>query len=237
MERIKITADAREAGKKGANRRLRKEGAIPAILYGLGEAPLALSVNAKILTNLLKGASGTNALIDLELKGKPGVAPVVVLLKDYQLDAIQRTITHVDLLKINMKEKIAVKIPVQLTGKAIGQEKGGLVELSRRELEVKCLPNNIPDKIEVDITNVDIGHSLHVRDLTWPAGIEPAQGGDWTVVSIVAPREEVVAAPVVAEGVVAEGAAAPAAAEGAAGGDAKKAEGKTDAKPEKAEKK
>lgn len=239
MERIKITADVRETGKKGANRRLRKSGEIPAILYGRGETPVAISINTKTLTHLLKGAAGTNALIDLDLKGKSGGEPIVAILKDYQRDAILHTITHVDLLKINMKEKITVKVPVHVTGKAIGQTKGGLVELVRRELEVRCLPDSIPGKIDVDITSVDIGHSLHVKDLTWPAGVEPAQVGDLTVVSIVAPREEVVEVAPVAAAV--EGAVAGAAAEGAAGapaaGEAKKAEGKTEgkaeAKPEK----
>ncbi len=245
MERIKITADVRETGKKGANRRLRKGGEIPAILYGRGETPMAISINTKTLTHLLKGAAGTNALIDLDLKGKSGGEPIVAILKDYQRDAILHTITHVDLLKINMKEKITVKVPVHVTGKAIGQTKGGLVELVRRELEVRCLPDSIPGKIDVDITSVDIGHSLHVKDLTWPAGVEPAQAGDLTVVSIVAPREEVVEVAPVAAAV--EGAAAGAAAESAGGGaapaagEAKKSagggEGKTESagggKPEK----
>lgn len=232
MEKVKIKADVREIGKKGVNRRLRKSGAIPAILYGKGEKPQALSVNAKEFTSLMKGASGHNALVSLDLGGKTSGEEVVVMLKDYQLDVIRHVITHVDLLKINMKEKVTVKVPVHVSGKALGVTKGGLVELVRRELEVRCLPSNIPTSIDIDITNVDIGHSLHLSDLKLPEGVEAAQSGDLTVVSIVAPREEVVETPVAAAAPAEGAAAAPAA------GEAAKTEGKAEGKAEaKAEKK
>ncbi len=235
MEKIKLKADARDVGTKGLTRVLRKGEAIPAVLYGKGEKPMALSVNTKEFTHLMKGASGRNALVELEIGGKGVSDRVVVMLKDYQTDMIRHEITHIDLLKINMKEKVLVKVPVHLVGKAIGLQKGGLVELVRRELEVRCLPDKIPDKIDVDITNLDIGHSLHLKDCPLPEGIESAQAQDLTVVSVVAPREEVIEAPaaaVPAEGAAApaEGAAAPAA--GAAGAAAKP-EGKAEAKGEK----
>lgn len=234
MERLKIKADSREVGKKGGNRRLRKAGAIPAILYGKGEKPVALSVNAKEFTSMMKGSAGHNALVDLDIGGK-GAGATVVMLKDYQVDVIHHVITHVDLLKIDMKEKIVVKVPIHVTGKAIGITKGGLVELVRREVEVRCLPSHIPAKLDIDITSLDIGHSLHVSDLKLPEGLEAAQSGDLTVVSIVAPREEVVEAAPVAAAAPAEGAAAPGAApaEGAAAKTEGKAEGKPEAKGEK----
>lgn len=225
MEKIKLKADTREVGKKGANRRLRKDGFIPAILYGKGEKPVALSVGTKEFTHMMKGSAGRNALVELEIGeleigGKNTKDRVVVMLKDYQTDVIRREITHVDLLKINMKEKVLVKVPIHVVGKAIGLQKGGLVELVRREIEVRCLPDGIPEKIDIDITDLDIGHSLHLKDLTLPAGLEaaPTQGQDLTIVSIVAPREEVVEAPVAA--VPAEGAAAPAEGAAAAAGGA-----------------
>ena len=239
MERLKVTADLREAGKKGVTRRLRKEGAIPAILYGCNEKPVTLAVNCKTFTSMMKGSAGTNVLIELDFKGRETKEPLVVMLKDYQTDMIRHAFTHIDLLKIDLKQKIAVKIPIHVVGKSIGLTKGGLVELVSREIEVKCLPGNIPAQIDVDITELDIGHSFHMKDLALPEGIEAAESGDLTVVSVVAPREEEVApvAAVVAEAgavpVAGEAAAAPAGGDTAQKADAKKADVKAEKKPEK----
>ncbi len=228
MEKLKIKADAREVGKKGVNRRLRKDGFIPAVLYGHGENPLALSVNSKEFTTKIK-ALGLNVLIELDVPGG-SQNPHVVMLKDYQTDSLKRKITHIDLLKINLKEKVTVKIPLKIVGKAIGLAKGGLVEQARRELEVHCLPSNIPDVIEVDITELDVGSSLHMNQIKLPHGVEAPHDVDFAIVSIVVPREEVVEEPAAAapvEGAVAAGAGATTAAAPAEG--EKKAEG--DKKP------
>lgn len=234
MERLKITADVREVGKKGANRRIRKAGFIPAVLYGGGEEGIGLKVNSREFTAKMKGVAGTNVLIDLEFGGLP--EPVVVMLKDFQTDTLTRALTHIDLLRVNLEEKVMVKVPLHFSGKSVGVTKGGLIEQARRELEVRCLPNNIPDVIDVDITHLDVGHSLHLRDLQLPEGIELPHGADFTIVSIVAPREEVapVAAPEVAAGApVAEGAAPTAAAEATPPKAEKKAEKKRERKVEK----
>lgn len=201
MELLKIKADVREVGRKGPNRRLRGQGLIPSILYGHGESGMALSVPSKEFTLLMKGAAGINALVELEIAQTIGATvkhePVVVMLKDYQVDTISHKITHIDFFKIDMKKRVTVKVPVHLTGKAAGIAKGGLVEQTKRELEVKCLPGSIPDAIEVDITHLDMGDSVHVNEVKFPAGVEIPHGSDFTIVTIVAPREEE-AAPVVA---------------------------------------
>lgn len=213
MEKLKLEAQIREVGKKGLNRRLRKDGLVPAILYGRGEATRGLSVNAKDFSKRVKEA-GLNTLIDLEIVGEKKKAPLVVMLKDFQRDTMTHVITHIDLLKINLQEKVTVKIPVQIAGKAVGLTKGGLVEQTRRELEVKCLPSNIPELIEIDISALDIGDSIHINEVKLPEGVEVPHDVDFTIVSIVAPREEEVAPPPAeaaaalgAEGVPAEGAA------------------------------
>lgn len=235
MERLKLSADLRETGKKGVNRRLRKQGAIPAILYGRGEKPVPLAVNLKDFTTKMKGTAGTNVLIDLDFKGRDAKEPLVVMLKDYQTDVIRHVITHIDLMKIDLKEKVLVKIPLHVVGKSVGVIKGGLVELVRRDVEVKCLPGNIPQRLDIDITELDIGHSLHVKDLALPEGVEAAMSEDLTIVSVVAPREEEVAP---AAPVAAEAGAAPATGE-AAPADTPAAEGapKAEAKGDKGEKK
>lgn len=208
MERVTIKAEVREVGRKGINNRLRQGGLIPAVLYGKGEKAVGLVVNAKEFTSLMKGTAGTNALIHLEMAEGAKKEPVVVMLKDFQTDTITRKITHIDLLKINMKEKVTVKIPVHLTGKSIGVTKGGLIEQARREIEAKCLPGNIPDSIEVDITHLDMGQSLHLNELKLPEGIEVPHDADFAIVSIVTPREEEAAPAAAAAEVPAEGAPA-----------------------------
>ncbi len=231
MERLSIQAEARDVGRKGLNRRLRSSGKIPAVLYGHGQQPTGLALAGKEFTHLMKGVGGTNALIDLKVASQGD--PLVVMVKDYQIDMISHRITHVDLYKIDMKERVTVKVPVHPTGKCFGLTKGGLLEIVRREVELRCLPANIPGSIDVDITDLDVGHSIHARDLKLPEGVELSEDADITVISVVAPREEVVAeaAPAAEAAVAAEGApaAGAAAAPGAAApaADAKTAKKET----------
>ncbi len=233
MEKMTLKAEPRDAGKKGANRRLRKDGVIPIVLYGKALKARSLSVNAKAFTTLMKGHAGLNALLQLEITGETSKTPLVVMMKDLQIDAITRHITHVDLIGIDLKEKITVKVPLHVTGKAVGQAKGGLIDQPRREMEVICFPDRIPEKIDVDISSLDVGDSLHVHDIKMPEGTELPHGADFTIVSIMLPREEIpevvavpeaaAAAPAAAgaPGAPAEGAAAPKAAPKAEKGDKK----------------
>lgn len=236
MERLKIEAQVREAGRKGVARRLRKDGRIPAVLYGRGEKPMNISLPSKEFTHMMKGASGTNALIDLSVQSGSKPHQLVVMVKDYQTDILRHTISHIDLLKIDMTQKIIVKVPIHVTGKSVGVVNGGLLEQVNREIEVKCLPGRIPEKIDVDITPLDIGQNLHTKDLKLPEDVEAVTGEDQTIVSIVAPREEVAAPAVEAVAAAVEGAAAAAPAEGAAAPKAEEGK-KPEAKEAKGEKK
>src|SRR5262245_6206745 len=146
MERLKVAAEVRESGKKGVTRRLRKDGRIPAVLYGRGQKPMNLSLHSKEFTHMMKGSAGMNALIDLTVGGAQG-GQLVVMVKDYQTNVLKHSISHVDLLKIDMTQKITVRIPIHVIGKAVGVVNGGLVELVSREIEIRCLPGNIPEKI------------------------------------------------------------------------------------------
>ncbi len=233
MERQSIKADSREAFSKGGLHSLRLQGKIPAILYGQNLKPVPLSVDSKGLIEVVR-KGGMNALIDLQLEGNKEKSPLVVMIKEMQTDVLSRRILHLDLLKVDMKEKVTVQVPIRLTGKPVGVEKGGLVEQSRRELEVKCLPGNIPEAIEVDIAALDVGNSIHVNDLKFPEGVELPHEANFVIVAVVIPKEEkpaeeaapaeaVAAAPAAG----AEGAAAPA--EGAE----KKPEKKEEKKQEK----
>lgn len=188
MERPNINAEAREVGSKGINRRLRLEGKIPAVLYGHGEVGQGLTVNAKEIGLKIR-SQGANALYDLVVSGQSD--PVVVMVKDFQINPLSRKLTHVDLLKINLAEKVIVKIAVKLVGKALGQTKGGIVDQAKRELSVRCLPAKIPQVIEIDITNLDMGSAIHMKDLKLPEGVEISQQeANETVVSVVTVKEE-----------------------------------------------
>lgn len=219
MEQVTIKAERRDVGKKGLNRRIRKDGFLPAVLYGQKDQPQGLQVNTKEFTNLMKGASGLNVLINLVIGGES--SPVVVMLKDYQTDTLKHTLTHIDLLKIDLKAKVAVHVPIHVSGKAVGIGKGGIVELLRRDIEVRCLPTKIPAQIEVDITNLDLGQSIHVNELPLPEGVEIPQGAEYALVSVVTPKVEEAPAVVEAAAVPAEGAVAPAAGAAPAAGEAK----------------
>ncbi len=233
MERLKLSAEPRETGKKGLGA-LRRKGLVPAIVYGRGMDPQGISLNSRELGRTLGSSAGMNAVIELQVAAQ--AAPMLVMMKDYQIDVLKHNITHMDLLKIDITQKVTVKVPIHVIGKAVGVVNGGIMEITLREIEVKSLPTNIPSFIEVDVTPLDIGNNLHLSDLTLPEGVEVDMETNLTIVSIAAPREEE-AAPVAAEGGVA-GAVPVVGKEEKAEGEAKPAEaGKGKAEGGKAEKK
>ncbi|MBI2092661.1 MAG: 50S ribosomal protein L25/general stress protein Ctc [Deltaproteobacteria bacterium] len=211
MEKISLEASIRKEG-KGAARRARLQGAIPGIVYGKTYKPVYVTVNEKALEKAVATHAGLNVLLDLAVADKE---KVVARICDYQADPIERTFTHVDFQVVDLKQKITVDVPVQFTGKSKGVKEGGVLVIDRRELKVKCLPIAIPEHIDVDITELMVGDSVHINDLKLPEGVECSHEINFSIVSVVAPMKEEVAAPV-AEAVTAEGAAAATAAPGAA---------------------
>lgn len=212
MERAALSASMRDAG-KGRARRLRREGAIPAILYGKGTEPLNVSVATREMEHVVRSAAGMNILIDLDIQGRE---KVVVRVRDYQADPIDRVFTHLDFQAVDLTQKIVAEVPVHFEGKAEGVKLGGILTISRRTIEVRCLPTNIPEFLRVDISALMIGDGIHVNDLKLPEGVEVPPHVNYSVVSVVAPQKEEEVAPVVeASAVPATEAAAPAA-EGAA---------------------
>lgn len=229
MERVALAAQVRQSGKGGA-KRLRVEGKVPGILYGKSVKPLTISVGRKDLSKAVKTKAGLNVLVDLAVEGYSGLARI----RDYQADPFRREFTHVDFQAISLSEKLAVEVPVVLVGTSVGVKEGGIVEQQKRTIEVRSLPEKIPEKIEVDITDLKIGDSVHAKQLRLPEGVEFPHVLNYTIVTIVPPvKEEVAAAPVTAGEVTVEGqapaegaAAAPAAAPAEAKGAVEKKEGK-----------
>jgi large subunit ribosomal protein L25 len=243
MERVSLSAQERTGVGKSGARRARREGFVPAVLYGRGRSPRALSVGRKDLLSALRTA-GRNALIDLRI-GQDGESQAeTVMIEEIQRDHIRREILHIDLHLISLTEALDVNVPVVLTGTPEPIASGtGILEQLRREVEVRCLPTQIPDRLTIDVSALQVGDSLHVRDLKAGEGIEVLTPPEEVLAAVVAPATEEEAAPA-AE---AEAAAEPevvgkAPTEGEApaeeGGKAAKAEAKpakTEAKPAKAE--
>jgi large subunit ribosomal protein L25 len=184
-----LVAERRETFGRNEAIRLRARGRIPAVLYGGGaDGAESIAVDPKELSRLLHSRSGVNTLIALRLEGTDDTR---VLVKEYQLDPVSHKLLHADFYRIAMDRMIEVTVPIQLTGEAKGiKAQGGLVDFVHRELDIECLPGDIPESITVDITELMINDGVRVRDLQtggrWTAVSEP----DMLIVHVVAPRVE-----------------------------------------------
>jgi large subunit ribosomal protein L25 len=191
MQRTEMTAAKRQGTGKGPARQARREGMIPAVLYGAKTAPVPLRVSPKHIQTAL--AAGANTLITLKVEGDGGSR--VVMIKDYQVDPVRRALLHADLYEVRMDRAISVEVPIQVAGKAEGVKAGGILEQVHRSVMVECLPDRIPDAIEVDVTPLNIGQSIHAGELTLPEGVKLKTAADDTIVTVVAPQAEVTQTP------------------------------------------
>lgn len=202
MEERTLVAHRREGKGKEEARRLRHQGLIPAVVYGHREETIPVTLDPKKLFKILRGGAGERTLINLTIEGLEG-GPVTktVILKEKQVDPVKRTVLHADLYTIAMDEEIYVNVPVHIVGKSPGVEQGGVLEQVLREIEVRCLPGDIPPRIDVDVSALDIGDAIHVGDITLEKAkiqVDPEQ----TLVTVVPPT--VYEEPVAAEEVVTE---------------------------------
>jgi large subunit ribosomal protein L25 len=230
-EKIELSATVRETSGKGPARRIRAKGQIPAVLYGRHAGkPLSIAVDPLALKAAIATPKKLNTVLTLKLDS----GERTVLLKDFQTDVVHHHLLHADFLDVRLDEKVLVKVPLSFTGLPVGVAEGGLVQILRRELELLVLPTNIPEKIEVDISPLKIGHSLHVKDVKLPAGVVAKFATNFTIVGVVAPeKEEVAPTPVAAAAAEGAAPAAGAPAAGAPAGGEKKDAAATPAKEEK----
>jgi large subunit ribosomal protein L25 len=220
----KLKAEKRDDTGKGVARKLRAAGRVPGVLYGHGLDPVKLSVDARDMTHLLHGAAGGNALVDLVVDGQDHLA----MAREIQRDHIHNTLIHVDFLAVSRTEKITVNVPVIEIGEAVGVREGGVVEHHLREVSVECFPQDVPEQIEIDITDIELGGMVHVSDLTPPDGVTILSNLEDAVLSVVTPAALRVEADLSVpgeEGVVPAEAAEEEGAEPAAEGEAPAAEG------------
>jgi large subunit ribosomal protein L25 len=193
MEQRELSVELRSRAGKGISRQLRREGLIPGIVYGKGMDAVAVAVNPKELSAAIAGEGGHNNL--LTLKGGEGLNGNVVIVADLLMDPMKGKPLHVDLHKINLTEKIRVEVPINLVGTAAGVTAGGLLDFAMHSVEVECLPTLIPEHIDVEVTALKIGQSIHVRDLQPPAGVKVLDDSRASVVSVLGRAQEEAAAP------------------------------------------
>jgi large subunit ribosomal protein L25 len=188
MATMTLKAHPRDVGRKGPARRLRESGEIPGIIYGHGFEPEAVAFAAAEFGSLLRHRSGT-MIIDLKLDGAGGEGRLTVI-REIQRDPVNGRVLHVDLQRISLKEKVHVQVPLHVIGVSPGvKEDGGILEYPLRSLDVKCLPNEIPEHFEVDISALRIGDAIHVRDLQLDRErLDILSEPEMVVVTVSAPR-------------------------------------------------
>jgi large subunit ribosomal protein L25 len=186
MEQV-ISVEPRPTSGKGAARKLRKAGKVPGILYGHQQKPQPFALEPSNLERTM-ATSGAGRNTVFRVQGLE--RNVLALVKDIQLDPIKHRLIHLDFVEVREDEEVVVNVAVKLTGKPAGVVDGGILQAVRRELRVFCKPLAIPHQIEVDTTHLHIGDSIHIKDVQFPAGTRPADGGHFTVATCVAPMAE-----------------------------------------------
>jgi len=204
MPEIVVSAQNRTEKGKNVNRRLRAQGFIPGVLYGAKKDAVPVAVSPKEIGSILRSATGANTLFDLDLGGSRRK----VILKEFQVEPIKGRLLHADFYEVALDQTLEVDVHVEIHGVPVGVKvQGGVLDIVTRELRVECLPTDIPEKIVVDVSELEMGKHIRVSDLKIPDKVKVLTEPDVVVVHVVAPRAEEEVAPAAAEAVPAEGAA------------------------------
>jgi large subunit ribosomal protein L25 len=189
---IKIKAEKRDVTGKNVNRRIRREGRIPAVLYGANMPNVSLTLDKMDVLRILKSETGENTIFKVSFDSDSKDT----MIKELQRDPVSDEILHADLILIRMDKEVRIAVPVLIEGEAIGvKSEGGFVDLSLREIEVECLPGDIPEHIEIDISKLHLHQSVRVEDLTVPEGVKIVSDSHSVVVLIEAPTKEEIEVP------------------------------------------
>ena len=211
MEVGKLTVSVRDRSGKGEARKLRAQGLVPGVCYGASTDgridPLPVTIDIKALRGALDPVRKRNTVINLTIEGGAAPRSLHALVKDFQVDALRRDITHVDLLAIDPTKEVRADVPLEFVGKPKGAVDGGMIRTVMRSISVLAKPSDIPVKLTVDVSPLEIGDVIHVSAIALPTGVTSVTGRDLAVVTCAKPEEEEVVA-TTTEGVPAEGAAA-----------------------------
>ncbi|HEY1676916.1 MAG TPA: 50S ribosomal protein L25 [Candidatus Sulfotelmatobacter sp.] len=233
LETNVLEAQPRNAGTKGHARRVRREGKIPAVVYGAGKDSQPITVDPRVVTRILNSETGHNSIFDLTMDGEKTKAMIV----DWQYEPIKGKLLHIDLKRIALDKVLKVNVPIELVGEAIGvKQEGGILEQMLREVEIECLPADIPSHIDVDVSALTFGKVLRVSDLPHSDKLKFLTDENQPVAHVTSVKEEVVAAPDAAAEAAAAGPAEPEVIKKGKQETDEEGEGAAE-KPEKAEKK
>jgi large subunit ribosomal protein L25 len=202
MKTIELTVERRETRGKNAARQTRAAGKIPAVVYGAGRDTVPITVNARDLSDAFRGGAGENAIFLLKLQGSDQSRHAMI--RDLQRDPLSRRAVHLDFVRVLMDTKIRVRVPVEVVGVAKGvKTEGGILDFVTREIEIECLPGNIPEHLPIDVTELSIGDALRISDVPIPEGVEVVDDVEKVVLHIAHPtHEEVPVAPEAVEAAV-----------------------------------
>ena len=201
-KQLKISAQTRTGIGRSAVNEIKKQGFVPAVVYGGKDAPQPLALNAREIHNLLSHATSEHLLVDLEINDGGSKTNRLALIQEVQHHPLKRTVLHVDFHAVKADEKLHAEIPVLTFGEPSGVKNfGGILEISLHSLEVECLPKDLPEVIRIDVSALNVGEAIHVKQIQLPEGVTAKADGDLTVVRVAAPKVEIepVAAATVAE--------------------------------------
>jgi large subunit ribosomal protein L25 len=231
LETNVLEGQPREAGTKNDAKRVRREGKIPAVVYGAGKDSLSISVDPRVVTRILNSETGHNTIFDLAMGAEKTKAMIV----DWQYEPIKGKLLHIDLKRIALDKVLKVSVPIFLVGESAGvKQEGGIMEQMLREVEIECLPADIPSHIDADVSQLTFGKVLRVADLPHTEKVKFLTDANQPVAHVTSVKEEVVATP---EAVAAEAGATPAEPEVIKKGKQETEEEGAEAAPEKPEKK
>jgi large subunit ribosomal protein L25 len=189
-ERVKIEVEEREEVGSAASRRLRRDGFIPGVLYGRGKKPHAIRIGERDLRKALTGPAGLHAILDVVLAGQKTTHPSI--LKDYQADVISGRLAHIDLQEVRLDQSIQAQVVIELVGEAAGSIEGGVLSQVTREINVEALPLEVPERIEVDVSSMQMGDTLRLSDIIAQDGVTFLDDPEETVVATVTVPTQIV---------------------------------------------
>ncbi|PLX96560.1 MAG: 50S ribosomal protein L25 [Desulfuromonas sp.] len=188
MAQAELKVEIREKSGKGVARKLRAAGKLPAVVYGANMEPQTIAVEPKALEQAISGEAGWNTL--LTLKGAPEIEGKMVVLKDVEFHPLRRTMVCADFHAIKLDQKFHFMVPVNIVGVSAGQKMGGSLQLIRKELEVTCLPADVPQAIDIDVAALEIGDTVHIEDVTAPEKVELVHDVNFTVITVIGRKAE-----------------------------------------------
>lgn len=190
-KQLKLSAQTRSVVGRSAVNKIKAQGLVPATIYGGHDKPVNLSLNKREISTLLAHATSEHVLVDLEIADGASKSSRLALIQEVQHHPLRRDVLHVDFHAVRADEKLHAEIPVEPFGEAAGVKNfGGILEIALHSLEVECLPKDLPELIRIDVSNLNVGEAIHVKDIALPAGVEARADGELTVVRVAAPKVE-----------------------------------------------